>query len=701
MKLFSIVCLLLILTVLPASGFADNNDRMIPLSSFQGYSGIWDMPNARILPDWHMRLGTSFSLPYYYFQTSFGLFDRLEINGRLTGARGFPALGPGYGDNKDKAIDIKLALLKEGNLRPALALGATDIHGTGLYTSRYLVLSKQIGPFDFTLGAGQGMLGGKSQSERARIAGPSGDSAFAYLTSGDTDFSIFGGLEYAVTDNLRISAEYSSIKYEKVQFGNRASSPVNLGFKYTLWDYLHFQAAFTRGEEFSAGLFLQIPLKAELLLAWKKEPEPIREERTIIRAARADDQQLAELVALSLEKDGFRKVGVKVAGSRVWVEVTNERYNSPSLALRRMFLVTDYLAPEKIKHFHFALIREDIFQTGLAASREHIRNLIQSNTDPTQFLEFANLSQEKKKFEDEFIQPGVIPGSAETKTMNWSLTLKPKLDTYLNDPSGFFKAGLSLNVIGRLRPWKGGLFLAVADLPIYNQIQSSSNVNEALPVRTDLVDYLGRTSAHITAYGYDHILTLPNDIRTRFGIGAFEAAYLGFGGEAFKYLNDGKYGLGLEGALVWKRDTDNDFRLHDVHKRAFYSYLLNLYGRPFETAGLDFGFKIGRFLGGDKGVRFEISRTFEHFTLGAWYTITDTSHFTSSFNRGYHDKGIFFSFPLSALKDMPVYGRFSYSLSPWTRDTGQTVEQFRSLYPVGSEPETASSIENSIWEMRQ
>jgi hypothetical protein len=701
MKLFSIICLTLICAVLPASGFAGHDGRMIPLSGFQGYSGIWDMPNARILPDWQMRLGSSFSLPYYYFHTSIGVFDRLEITGRLTGARGFPALGPGYGDNKDKAIDIKLVLLKEGSLRPALALGATDIHGTGLYTSRYLALSKQLGHFDFTGGLGQGHLGGKSQAERNSITGSSGDRAFAYLTSHDTDFSFFGGVEYSVTENLRLSAEYSSTNYETARFGNKANSPVNLGLKYTLWDYLHFQAAFARGEELSAGLFVQFPLKAELLQTWKKEAEPVKEEKSIIEAARADDQELAELLAFSLEKDGFSKVGVKVAGPKIWVEVTNERYNSPSLALRRMFLVIDSLAPERIKKLYFTLIREDIFQVGLATSRSHLRNLIESNTDPAQFLEFANLAQEHDAFEDEFIDPDIRPGLAETKPTSWSLTLKPDWEIYLNDPTGFTKTSLSLDIIGKLRPWRGGLFLAAVNLPIYNQISTSSRLDEARPVRTDTIDYLGSKSAHISELGYDHILTLPNDIRTRFGLGAFEPAYIGLGGEVFKFLYDGRYGLGLESALVWKRNPDNDFMLHDLHKQAFYSYFLNLYGRPFQASGLDMGLKIGRFLGGDLGVRFEVSRTYEHFTLGAWYTVTDTSHFTSSYNRGYHDKGVYISIPLSAFKDRPVYGRYSFSLSPWTRDPGQMVRQFRSLFPVGQEPETASSIKNSIWEMRE
>ena len=137
-KLIPILCLMALSVFPPASSFAGLDSRMKPLAGFAGYTGIWDMPSARILPDWHTRLGASFSFPYYYFQGSIGFFDRLEVTGRFTGARGVPALSPGYEDSRDKAVDFKLLLLKEGQLWPAVSIGATDIFGTGLYTSRYL-----------------------------------------------------------------------------------------------------------------------------------------------------------------------------------------------------------------------------------------------------------------------------------------------------------------------------------------------------------------------------------------------------------------------------------------------------------------------------------------------------------------------------------------------------------------------------------
>ena len=60
---------------------------------------------------------------------------------------------------KDKGIDFKIRLWDETYYRPQVALGFQDFGGTGLFSSEYLVGSKQWGDFDFTLGMAWGYLG--------------------------------------------------------------------------------------------------------------------------------------------------------------------------------------------------------------------------------------------------------------------------------------------------------------------------------------------------------------------------------------------------------------------------------------------------------------------------------------------------------------------------------------------------------------
>ena len=108
---------------------------------------------------------------------------------------------------------------------------------------------------------------------------------------------------------------------------------------------------------------------------------------------------------------------------------------------------------------------------------------------------------------------------------------------------------------------------------------------------------------------------------------------------------------------------------------------MNLYWNVFPSLGVDAGLKAGRFLGGDPGVRVDVRRTFKYFSVGFWYSATDTSGFKSPVNRGYQDKGVFFSIPLSIFFDSDLPGKFSYAIAPWTRDPGQTVSRPTSFYP--------------------
>ncbi len=93
-----------------------------------------------------------------------------------------------------------------------------------------------------------------------------------------------------------------------------------------------------------------------------------------------------------------------------------------------------------------------------------------------------------------------------------------------------------------------------------------------------------------------------------------------------------------------------------------------------------FEIKAGQFLAGDKGARFTMYKYIKGVTLWAWYTSTDTSIFSDPFNSGYHDKGIGISIPLRLFTGTDSRSAFEFSLLPWTRDTGQDIDHFSTLF---------------------
>ena len=257
-----------------------------PQASLQSYTGIWNMPNARVLPDWHARLKYGNADPYDYYGGALGAFDWLEVHGQFTQTNTitvFEGLGD-YGYLKDRAAGARLVLFKENRVLPQVAAGFFDATGNAHFGSRYLVASKIFGNVDFTLGLGQGILAGEF------VAGASASSSASNEDAGQT-FLIsdpfrttrpFGGLEWYVTPNLTLSAEYSSIDYSRM-FGfintnggaplkeDDTEIPINIGIKYNLNSAMYLQAGILGGVTFFGGIGIDFSLSPGELIGWKKK----------------------------------------------------------------------------------------------------------------------------------------------------------------------------------------------------------------------------------------------------------------------------------------------------------------------------------------------------------------------------------------------------------------------------------------------
>ena len=73
-------------------------------------TGLFETPTARLMPENRYRLGATQVHPYRYYFGTVGLFDRIEVNGRVTevvGVAGFQEkiIKSSYGISKDKAFD--------------------------------------------------------------------------------------------------------------------------------------------------------------------------------------------------------------------------------------------------------------------------------------------------------------------------------------------------------------------------------------------------------------------------------------------------------------------------------------------------------------------------------------------------------------------------------------------------------------------
>ena len=698
---YSLTIILLTVGLLTPAWAASPNNNNLP--SLSGVTGLLDMPSARLMADWNIRTYYSWADPYGTFGMTATFLPWLEINGRVIRIDELPGFTDGnYGAYKDKALDFKLRLHKETEHWPAIALGATDIHGTGLFTSRYLAANKRFGPLDVTIGLGQGILAGEVTNGGGSAGDASDDAAFSFITSDSSAARIFGGLELSLSKRLSLMAEYSTLDYEKLKGHlDPASSPINLGARYRLTDKIMLSAAYLRGDIFSYGLSINFPLAPEGMLPWKPQPFLIPTPDLERQAHESSNEQLARILQKELSAKRFSNVRASAARQAVWLELENPTYLSNAKAFGRALRAIMTLTPERIDRVYLSLKSKDIIVLTMRINREDFRAFLDNDITDQQLASFIEMDNSGKDLRWTFLleEPEASSLTPHLKTRRYFFNLEPKWVTLLNDPSGFARSRLSLIGSAVWYPGPGTFGNASLRLPLYNDVESSNEVEESDAARTDFIEYERQTDLRLETLAIDQVFDLPGSWLGRVEAGFFENAYGGLGAELFRFLGKGRWGIGLEGEWVKKRDVDNDFSMSGSN-----SYTLgfvNLYHQLSPDYGVDIGLKLGRFLAGDQGARLDVSRTFKHFTIGAWYTATDSKdRFEASYNQGYHDKGVYLIIPFSIFTDQDVPKKLHYSIKPWTRDPGQTVAQINWLYPMANKG-NISNMQRSLNDMKQ
>jgi len=629
-----------------------------------GSTGLMEIPNARVMREKSFRIGASQVKPYRYYYGTVSPLKGLEIGGRVVEILDVPALTEEYGNYKDKAIDLKYQLISEGKYMPALSAGLMDPHGTRLYSSQYITASKQIYPFDFTVGFGNGRYGKKSLSES------NGDVKLEMFSSPGKwleDSQFFGGIQFAPSDKFAFMLEYSPVKYhrqtsdpaQKKYFTEAVNSKFNFGIRYKPVKWAEIDLSFQRGEEIGVNVSMAFDIGKPLIplgeLPYKEDP--------VFRT-----KSLSERIAGALSKQGFSDIGVIEHENVLWIEARNDRYYYSTKAIGVVLRSMIEIAPDTVEEIHFVLTENGIPQIEYVTLRKDIELLYAGKLTLDEYYYISEVRTD-------------VLGTARIQRRykkRFRYGIKPSLETFVNDPSGFFKYRLGLAGWASYNPWDGSTIISALEGYPLNNI-STTNEPLSIPVRSDIVLYKEK-KASLGRLMIDQIYKAEHELYGKVSAGLLELQYAGLDAEIAKPLLNGGILLGISGSVVKKRDPDNPLKfknndVKDVYTTAFLNTRINI---PSHELSVDI--KAGRFLAGDNGVRFTVSKFINGVILKVWYSITDTSGFTDKFNRGYDDKGISVSIPIRLFTGSDSKSVYHYSLTPWTRDTGQDIDHFDTLF---------------------
>ena len=674
------------------------------LNEFGGV-GLIQTPTARFSPDGQIYIGGSRTYPYERYFVTAQVTPWMEATLRYSsvGNRLYSGVPEFSGDQsyKDRGLDVKFRLLTEGRIRPALAIGARDFLGTGLFSSEYVVLSKSSGPWDASFGIGWGNLGARGHIKNPfRLISSSFDEREPFTRGGGTlndayfkgrGAAFFGGVSYETpVRGLTAKVEYDPNDYKSEALENSfdVDSPINFGLDYKVRPWLHVGASFERGNKLGLKLILTTnvnrrgkapkidppPLSlsasaSEANAAGSTSPPIPTSEATkppldTVPVHQAPAIEGVDTAALSnlLAVQGAGLYAANFDNGRATLYVGQARYRNMATGLGRIARTAFTVLPEDYKAVTVVFVESGLETMSATVYRNDLEKALtpRGSTDElfmrTEFGP-APLDLDQAEYQ-----------AASKPRIYYSL--RPGLRTTLGRPEQFilYQAFVRLNAvvdISRGLSATGSLGLNVSDN--FDKLKFASD--SVLPrVRSDIKDYLREGKTSIPYLQADYNFNIAAGLYGHVYGGLLEEMFGGVGGEILYRPYDVNWAVGAELTYAKQRDYDQwfSFRNYSVltgHITGFYH---------FEQMQVDAMVKAGRYLAKDWGATVQLSRTFKSgVTIGAFATFTDVS--ALEFGEGRFDKGIFLNVPLDIFYIRNVRSSVGILWRPLIRDGGQMV----------------------------
>lgn len=678
----------------PDYGFQPSPEAVVrqPSLNLYGVPGLIDMPSGEAMPDGQVSFGLSSFSGQTRGTLSFQLTPRISGSFRYVGIQDWNS--DGFDTYYDRSFDVRFLLLEESRYLPAVTVGLQDFAGTGIYSGEYIAATKGFGSqLKATVGLGWGRLGSANSFSGIISEDRPGfdvDDRGGELST-DTWFrgpqSVFGGIEWTPTDRLGVKLEYSTDAYvdeaeEREIFDRR--SDWNVGVEYQASDDWRLGAYYLYGSEFGVMAQLQFNPRRPISSMRVPAPGPVaqRPDRARNAALWATDwittpnaqQTLLQALEPALAAEGVAVEALSATATSIDLRYRNQRYLSSANAVGRVARVLARVLPPSIETFH---LTPEV--SGLSPSR------ITLQRSALEELEFTPQAGARLLAETEITEAPPLPATAvvpESVAPRFSWGIGPYLEQSFFDPDEpwRFEVGIFASAGYRITP--NLEVFGTIEKELFGTIADSDRLsNSVLPrVRTDQVLYAREGDPGLENLALAYTFQPGENLYGRVTAGYLETMFGGLSTELLWKPVDSRLALGAELNYVMQRDYDQQFGFQDYdvvtgHASAYYEFGDGYLGQV----------DVGRYLAGDVGATFTLSREFENgWELGGFFTLTDVS--SEDFGEGSFDKGIMFTIPVGWLMGKPNRNTLSTTIRPIQRDGGQRLEVPGRLYdPIRKE----------------
>jgi len=689
------------LALMPAYANAAPDDYIFkfddPTPTIYGSTGLISMPNARLREEGTVTLHYSNFSPYSRLAIVASPYNWLEVLYHYTDIENLL-----YSQNfafsgrqtyKDKGFDIKLKLLSERKLLPALALGLRDAAGTGIFSSEYIVATKRFRYMDATLGFGWGTISnngirnpfGKLSNEYydrgATQVGQGGNFSFKQYFKGENT-GVFGGIEFFFPQvkKMKLKIELDSTNYFDEGFSPPPQdAKINYGLVYSFNNSLKIQAAYIRGNTLSFGFNLSGTFSGKDPVIPKRDNHRPVENANIKKMLNARETRYLHLTILKELTD--RRLNVRSVDTdqdKLTVTFAQNTHMSYPRAYGRAAQVLDEIAPETFENFELISMNSIYEMAAISIPRAEYRaNRKQLNSQLT-FAQ-SDIYQTYNASSSHEFQP-------KTKLPAVFYSFSPSISSQLGGPDRFFVGGLSLRGDSEILFKRNISLQSIIRVSLFDSFDVIQNSSESLlpRVRTDINEYLKQPDAMtITRMQLNWFENPARGIYTKFSAGYFEEMFGGYGSEILYRPFDALWAVSAQVYQVRQRDYKQLLKFSKLRNYKTETGHVTFYLKEPRSNTL-LTLSGGRYLAKDSGITVDFSRRFKSgMVLGAYFTKTDISD--AEFGEGSFDKGFYLNFPIEAFFTNYRKGLTSFGLRPMTRDGGAKLIVGHDLYGVTDE----------------
>ena len=697
-----------------------------------GGVGLLQTPSARFARDGQLTAGYNHVDPYDRYFVTLQAMPWLETTLRYTSVnnRLYSDVPDFSGDQsyKDRGFDIKLRLLEEGRIRPALAIGARDFIGTGLFSSEYIVANKSFGPLDASVGIAWGNLGSRGHIRNPLTYLSSKFETRAPFTAGGGSFNnvyfrgpraaFFGGIQYTTPiRGLTLKVEYDSNGYQQEALSNAqpVSSPINVGLDYRILPWLNATASLERGNRFGLTLTATtnfhravvppkfdppgapigpdaqpIPAVGALPLGGRavapanidgsaqpsivsSQPGSAKGQPLLTSVIPAAGDERARLVK-ALDIQGTALYSANFQADSVELFVAQTRYYNVATGVGRIARAAFSVLPSKYESVTIVLVENGLATMSVKVPRAGLIEAVRDRRGPAvdkllTEIEVSNAPMTLDKAEFKGPVTDIYP--------QFLFSVRPGLKTTLGRPEQFvlYQAYVALNggiLFGRGLDASGQVTVNISNN--FDKLKIGSD--SLLPrVRSNIAEYLRQGTTAISHLQMDYNFNIAPALYGHVYGGYLEEMFAGFGGELLYRPAVSNWAIGADLSYVQQRNFNQLFGLQDY--KVLTGHVTGYV--TFPKARIDASVSVGRYLAKDFGVTFDVARTFESgVRVGAFASFTDVS--AQEFGEGRFDKGIYLILPLDLLYNKHVRSAVGIAYRPLIRDGGQKLIIRRPLF---------------------